>query len=235
MPGSVPRARSGRVEPGGSALIAPASLWPNWTITKSPARSCASIRSQWPSVMNVRLLRPPRATSTTRSLFSSNKGCSTAPQPCWFFGFASYADAVESPATNNVGAGCAADTIGATIAQTSVARIRTIDRMSQPPRIRPYSIRLIRRAPPPCDRGSILPRLLRDVRPIHVRLGDVAGYVLRPEIEDLAVVVEIQFAIDHLERVRLRADLVSVRGAQRAIAAVLRRVPFRIRGKLLAI
>jgi hypothetical protein len=80
----LPRARSGRVEPGGSWLSAPASLWPNWMITKSPARTSASIFSQCPSVMKVRLLRPPRAAFTTSSFAGSKNSWSTAPQPCWF-------------------------------------------------------------------------------------------------------------------------------------------------------
>ncbi len=46
IPGIVPRARRGRVEPGGSWFSAPESLCPNWMITKSPARTSASIRSQ---------------------------------------------------------------------------------------------------------------------------------------------------------------------------------------------
>ena len=57
--------------------------------------------------MNVRLLRPPRATSTTRSFAHRKMAAERRPSPAGSSHWVLYYDAVESPATNNCGTGAA--------------------------------------------------------------------------------------------------------------------------------
>jgi hypothetical protein len=71
LPGSEPRARNGCFEPGGSSLMAPPSLTPNWISTISPGFTSATNLSHEPSAMKLRLLRPPRARFATLTLVGS--------------------------------------------------------------------------------------------------------------------------------------------------------------------
>src|SRR5262245_9037801 len=71
--------------------------------------------------------------------------------------------------------------------------------------------------------------------PVLVRLGDEAGDVRAPLPLDIAVVVQVQLAVDDGERGRISARLVAAGRAERTEAAVLRCVLLGIGRKSIAI